>query len=112
MQSHIKNKDTGTYNIHQAGEGFSDLFHKVASAVIGKIAQEIAKKALTKSIERSAEKIEEKTGQVVGEKIYDKFSSNKLAVQGKGCEIAVIMKLMNKKKKREESIIKTISFNS
>lgn len=67
---------------------------------------------MTKSIERSAEKIEEKTGQVVGEKIYDKFSSKKLAVQGKDCEIAIIMKLMNKKKKREESIIKTISFNS
>lgn len=49
---------------------------------------------------------------MVGEKIYDKFSSKKLAVQGKGCEIAIIMKSMNKKKKREKTIIKTISFNS
>lgn len=74
MQRHTKNRDTGTYNIHQTGEGLSDLFSKIASAVARKTAQNIRKKASTKVAEKCAEKIGEKTGQVVGEKIYDKFS--------------------------------------
>lgn len=100
MQRHTKNRDTGTYNIHQTGEGLSDLFSKIASAVARKTAQNIRKKASTKVAEKCAEKIGEKTGQVVGEKIYDKFSKKgtgikKPVIQGKGWEIAKIMKSMS-----------------
>ena len=57
------------------GEGFSDVFAKIAAKLTGKTAKKLATKAAEKLVEKGAEKIGEKTGQLVGEKIYDKFST-------------------------------------
>ena len=73
-----RDPDTGEMAPSEAslvGEGFSDVFAKIAAKLTGKTAKKLATKAAEKLVQKGAEKVGEKTGQLVGEKIYERFST-------------------------------------
>ena len=82
-----RDPDTGEMAPSEAslvGEGFSDVFAKIAAKLTGKTAKKLATKAAEKLVEKGAEKVGEKTGQLVGEKIYEKFSTKRAEAEAEG----------------------------
>ena len=82
MEIERRERDPDTGEI--VGEGFSDVFAKIAAKLTGKTAKKLATKAAKKLVEKGAEKVGEKTGQLVGEKIYEKFSTKRAEAEGPG----------------------------
>ena len=97
-----RDPDTGEMAPSEAslvGEGFSDVFAKIAAKLTGKTAKKLATKAAEKLVEKGAEKVGEKTGQLVGEKIYEKFSTKPAEAsrppETKGKEIGEMFKTVS-----------------
>ena len=99
MEIERRERDPDTGEI--VGEGFSDVFAKIAAKLTGKTAKKLATKAAEKLVEKGAEKVGEKTGQLVGEKIYDRFSTKPEATkwsqpkETKGKEIGEMLKAVS-----------------